>query len=111
MNADTEINTDLIDWEWMASQSKSHNAAELRHAVESDDTLWNFDSGTSGHDDLLIYPQQVEAEEIQANLEEFFETGEFADPPTESAFTRDRPNHWSLTPLTFQDLLERWRAE
>ena len=108
---ETEIDINLIDWGWMAEQSKSHSAEDLRRAIEMGDNIWSFDSGTSGKDDLLIYPAEVGKEEIMANLEEFFETGEFADPPTESAFAWDMPNHWSLTQLSFCDLLERWRAE
>lgn len=106
MNATASI-IDRIDFDAMARKSKSHTADEYRQAVESGDTIWSFDSGCSWHDDLLIYREEDE-ETIMAELEGFFETGEFADPPRQSAFDRGQPNAWTLERLTLDDLVERF---
>lgn len=109
-NLQSDIDTNLVDWDEMARKSKSHTAAELKAAVARGDVIWSFDSGMSGNDDLLIYPPEVGTEEVMAALEEFFEVGEFADPPTESPFTWGRPGAWSLESLSWQDIVARWPA-
>lgn len=100
-----------IDFAAMALASKSHDADELRAGVERGDAIWSFDSGSSGHDDILIEDADRWQDEIMDDLECHFETGEYADPPERSAFDRSQPNPWTLERLTMEEMAGRWPVE
>ena len=79
-----------IDFEEMASDSKSHSADELRNAVKAGMVIWSLDSATSGNDDLLIYDPSVDEDQIMIEIEEFFGL------ENDSPFVFDQPNRWTL---------------
>lgn len=91
---------------------KSHRPAEIAAAIEAGDEIWLFDSGTSGNDDLLIYPTGTDEETIRNDLLAHFELGEYAvndddrADPFESSI-----NPWSLRVLSAEEMASRWPIE
>jgi hypothetical protein len=72
---------------WSFEDSKSHSPGELERAVIRGETLWLFDSGTSGNDDILAYDTSVTEPEVEQDLLAFFELNAW-------------PEQWSLRPLS-----------
>ena len=95
-----------IDIEEMCrwANSKSHKPEEIADAIEAGDEIWSFNSGTSGNDDLLIYPRGTAEEKIREDLLAHFELGE-ADPFDSSI------NPWSLELLSREEMAARWPLE
>lgn len=67
---------------------KSYSVDQLLKAADQGQTLFWFDSGTSGNDDILIgWPGEIE-DDIQRELMEFYELSEW-------------PNWWTLEEIEF----------
>lgn len=66
---------------------KSHSELAIQAAWLSGKTIWSFDSGTSGLDDLLIYDPDDRRESIEEDLIAHFEIESW-------------PDEWSLTRVT-----------
>lgn len=111
MNVETPV--DRIDFDELAySQSiKSHTRNEIRQGLEDGQEIWLFDSGTSGNDDVLLYPAGTSEDEIRGDLEEFFFLQD-DEPVPADLWDRDRPNYWSLEgPFNAEAAARRWPRE
>ena len=96
-----------IDVDAMCSWAniKSHTPGEIAAAISLGDEIWLFDSGTSGNDDLLIYPPRTKEDAIKNDLLCHFELGEYAFYEDDRADPfESKINPWSLRLLSPEEL-------